>query len=781
MAPYAMAYAAPAPQEQLVDPSTLTAEAELLMAEIPDWVEIAAIPEQQSEATLGLAASQAVHSDQYMVTKDGGIAYQRMVYRISDRSALEDYGTMSIEWEPSRSKATLHRFNIIRDGEVIDIVEKQGDFSLFRREANLSEGILNGQITASMQIEDLRVGDMIEFAYSIETSYAPMTGHYQNWHYFSGATQADRLVQRISWPKDKYVNIIVGEKMPDMPVKTIGKYKVRGFAQDNVDWEAMPEGLMARYYRDKAFEISTFKDWGQLADAFRPAYENAMVIPESGPLRDYVESVRAQNLGQRDIAEKVLAMVQTDIRYVGNFQGLGNYTPAPAASVWESKFGDCKGKTILLVAILRELGVDATPSLVNSDGNDDLEGTIPMPGWFDHVFARIRIDGETFWLDGTRLSDNNFDLLPPVFYDYTLPLEPESDLAVLTDKRYKQPQSITKMVIDSSAGFDEPAKVKAIFSVFGDQGIVFANSLNGKSEQEISRQIDKLIQNSEDEDFIAESVDYDVDLPNKKASVTITGKAVTSWGDAEDFRETQLDQLNIGRNFYRERKEEDYEDYSATPLWTDASYTVAEVEVILPENSGQIEITGSDYEEKLGPAIYKRKVEQEGNIVRGSLSTNIARGTYLPVAAKIWDKKTDDMFDDKVYIAIFGDNAAAAKRFANYDSNIKEAGSLADNGQLQAAANILNPLIDSDPNNVKLLVARGRIGQDAGMQERDLLRALLIEPSNMDALRTIAEVYLEQDNISLGKAMLERIIKKDQDHVWAKEQMDDIRSKNKDG
>lgn len=781
MAPCAMAYAASAPQEQLVDPSSLTAEAQLIMAPIPDWVEIAEIPEKQSEATLGLAASQAVHSDQYMVTQDGGISYQRMVYRISDRSALEDYGTMSIEWEPSRSKATLHRFNIIRDGEVIDIVEKQGEFSLFRREANLSEGILNGQITASMQIEDLRVGDMIDFAYSIDTSYAPMTGHYQNWHYFSNATQADRLVQRISWPKDKYVNVIVGDKMPDMPIKTVGKYNVRGFTEDNVDWEAMPDGLLARYYRDKAFEMSTFKDWGELAETFRPAYEKAMVIPQSGPLRDYVESVRTQNLGQREIAEKILAMVQTDIRYVGNFQGLGNYTPAPAASVWDSKFGDCKGKTILLVAILRELGVDATPSLVNSDGNDDLEGTIPMPGWFDHVFARVRIDGDTYWLDGTRLSDNNLDLLPPVFYDYTLPLEPDSDLAVLTDKRYKQPQAITKVVIDNSAGFDEPAKVKAIFSYLGDQGIAFANALEGKSEQELARQIDKIIKNSEDEDFIAESVDFAVDLPNKKASFTMTGMTVMSWGDAEDFRETLLDQLNIGRNFYRERKEEDYEDYMATPLWTDASYTVAEVEVILPENSGQIEITGSNYEEKLGPAIYTRKVEREGNVVRGSLSTNIARGPYLPVAAKIWDKQTDDMFDDKVYIAVFGDNAAAAKRFANYDSNIKEADNLVNNGQLQAAANILNPLIDSDPNNVKLLVARGRIGQDASMQERDLLRALLLEPSNIDALRAIAEIYLEQDNISLGKAMLERIIKKDKDHVWAKEQMDDIRSKNKDG
>lgn len=780
IAPFAMAYTAPAPQQELVDPSSLTAEAQLIMAPIPDWVEIAEIPKKQSEATLGLAASQAVHSDQYMVTKDGGISYQRMVYRISDRSALEDYGTMSIEWEPSRSKAILHRFNIIRDGEVIDIVKKQGEFSLFRREANLSQGILDGQVTASMQIEDLRVGDLIEFAYSIDTSYAPMTGHYQDWHYFSGAIQADRLVQRISWPKDKYVNMIVGDKMPDMPVQTIGQYKVRGFAQDNVDWEAMPDGLLARYYRDKSFEISTFKDWGELAETFRPVYEKAMVIPESGPLRDYVESVRAQNLGQREIAEKILTMVQTDIRYVGNFQGLGNYTPASAASVWDSKFGDCKGKTILLIAILRELGIDATPSLVNIDGNDNLEGTIPMPGWFNHVFARVRINEDTYWLDGTRLHDNNLDLLPPVFYDYTLPLEQNSKLVTLTDKRYKQPQSITKVVIDNSAGFDEPAKTKTVFSFYGDAGIAFANALEEKSEQELSRQIDKIIKSSEEEDFVAESVDFAVDLPNKTASFTVIGKMVMNWGDAQDFRETLIEQLNIGQNFYSDRKEEDYKDYIDTPLWSDAGYSVSEVEVILPENSGQIEITGSSYEEKIGPVIYTRKVEREGNIVRGSLSTNIARGPYLPAAAKIWDKKTDDMFDDKVYIAVFGDNADAAQRFANYDSNIKEAEGLADSGQLLAATNILNPLINSDPNNVKLLIARGRLGQNAELQERDLLRALLLEPGNIDALRAIAEVYLAQDNISLGKAMLERIINKDKDHVWAKKQMEDIRSKSQD-
>jgi tetratricopeptide (TPR) repeat protein len=770
-------FAAPLQSQQIVDPSSLTAEAELLMAEIPDWVEIAEIPTTQSEATRGLAASQAVHSDQYMLTEKGGIAYQRMVYRISDRSALEDYGTMSIEWEPSRSKAILHRFNIIRDGEVIDVVEQQGDFSLFRREANLSEGILNGQITASMQIEDLRVGDMIEFSYSIETSYAPMIGHYQNWHYFSGSVQADRLVQRIVWPKDKYANIIVGEKLPKMAVKKVGKYKVRGFRQDNVYWDDMPDDLLERYYRERAFEISTFEKWKDVSDAFIPSYEKAMVIGKDGPLRDYVENIRAQNLSQREITEKVLTMVQTDIRYVGNFQGLGNYTPAPAASVYASKFGDCKGKTILLVAILRELGIDATPSLVGADGNDGLEDSIPMPGWFDHVFARVRIDGETYWLDGTRLNDSNLSLLPPVFYDYTLPLEANSELTKLPETRYKRPQTTAKLVLDSRAGFDEPTKAKVIFTFQGDQAIAVGNVLEQKSEKELADQVSKSLAATKDKDFVADSLDYKVDMPNKIAVIEMSGTMKSNWGDADDFRKMLLDNMSVGKYFHKEREEEEYKEYKPTPLWANASYAKQEIEVFLPENSGQIDISGANFEKQLGPAIYTRKVEQDGNVIRGYASTNIARGSYLPIAAKIWDKRVDTLSEDKVYVTIFGDNAAAAKRIAGYDDSIEQASSLADSGEIQAAANILNPLLDGDPNNVKLLVARGRIGNSNSVRERDLLRALLIEPSNIDALRTMAEIYLEEDNISLGKAMLERIIKKDDDHEWAKEQLDIIKSK----
>ncbi len=772
--PLTAIFAAPLQSEQIVDPSSLTAEAELLIAPIPDWVEVAEIPSEQTDATRGLAASTAVHSDQYMITQKGGIAYQRMVYRISDRSALEDYGTMSIEWEPSRSKATLHRFNIIRDGQIIDVVQKQGDFSLFRREPNLSEGILDGQVTASMQIQDLRVGDLIEFAFSIETSYAPMTGHYQNWHYFTGRNQADRMVQRVVWPKDRYLKVVKGEGLPDMPVQIKGKYKVQGFTQDAVDWEAMPEKLLGRYYRERAYEISTFRDWDEMAQAFRPVYEKAVKVPASGPLRDYIEQVRAKNLSPRQIVETVLAMVQTDIRYVGNFQGLGNYTPASAESVWASKFGDCKGKTILLTAILRELGLDATPSLVNTGGNDKLEDAIAMPGWFNHVFVRLRMDGKTYWLDGTRLGDNNLDLLPPVFYDYTLPLEADSDLVEITDNHYAQPQVTSDMIIDARAGFETDANVTMKIIYHGDSALSVIQGLEEKSEAERERAIQELLDKESEDDIAFKSLEFIVDKPKKQAGFLLTGEMKVDWGEASDFREFLLDEMTIGEDFFAER---DDDDYKQALLWANPSHVSINVELLLPEDSGQIEITGKEYDEKIGMAHYKRSLNLKDNVVTAYTSTNIERGSYLPIAAKIWDNKSDKLFDDKVYINIFG-SGTAAKRVANYDSNIERADTLAAGGDVKAAAGILNPLLASDPNNVKLLIARGRIGDDPALRERDLLRALLLQPRNMEALKAMAEVYLGQDNVSLGKTMLERMLAREEDNIWAKKQMEVVNGKS---
>ena len=55
----------------------------------------------------------------------------------------------------------------------------------------------------------------------------------------------------------------------------------------------------------------------------------------------------------------------------------GGYTPASTDITWSRRFGDCKGKTTLLLALLHGLGVEAEPALVSTTLGDGLDQRLP--------------------------------------------------------------------------------------------------------------------------------------------------------------------------------------------------------------------------------------------------------------------------------------------------------------------------------------------------------------------------------------------------------------------
>ena len=60
-----------------------------------------------------------------------------------------------------------------------------------------------------------------------------------------------------------------------------------------------------------------------------------------------------------------LALVQEKVRYLLIEMNGGGYRPTNADVTWSRRYGDCKAKTVLLIALLRELGVAARPVLVS--------------------------------------------------------------------------------------------------------------------------------------------------------------------------------------------------------------------------------------------------------------------------------------------------------------------------------------------------------------------------------------------------------------------------------
>jgi hypothetical protein len=115
-------------------------------------------------------------------------------------------------------------------------------------------------------------------------------------------------------------------------------------------------------------------------------------------------SAKAQELVSKESdftarVEKVAEFLQREIRYVGIEIGIGGYQPHPAAAVFHNRYGDCKDKATLLIAMLNSVGVHATYVLVDTrrgfvdanvpsiDGNHAIAAIEVPEGYSD---ARLR-------------------------------------------------------------------------------------------------------------------------------------------------------------------------------------------------------------------------------------------------------------------------------------------------------------------------------------------------------------------------------------------------------
>lgn len=146
--------------------------------------------------------------------------------------------------------------------------------------------------------------------------------------------------------------------------------------------------------------VSSLASW----DAFAGWYQRiATGSAESGPavalLADDIARAHPDRAGRlRAAYERV-----SSIRYVAIELGVGAFRPRTPEQVWTQRYGDCKDKANLLVAVLGKLGIAAEFALVN---RYDHTFTV-WPAWqFNHALARVPADPANgqphdLWLDTT--------------------------------------------------------------------------------------------------------------------------------------------------------------------------------------------------------------------------------------------------------------------------------------------------------------------------------------------------------------------------------------------
>ena len=366
---------------------------------IPAWV----VPATESP---GASTSRApmhypIIDDQTRLQAGTRWSYTRFVRVVDEASALGTASQFEIPFDPSYETLAFHHLFIVRGGKKIDKLEP-ARIELLQRETELEKRMYNGRVTASIQVQDVRVGDQIDMAYSVRGMNPVFDGKYVDWVWpgtDKGPTAQFQF--RLLAPANRKINYKASDAglSVDAHMTAAGVretlFRRSGIAQIRGDVGAPPYSFVSQQ-----LQLSEFDDWNDVrrwgqALFVEPDAQGALLDAEATEIRQHVQDPAGRLL-------ETLKFVQSSIRYFGTELGINSHKPTDPEKVLSQRFGDCKDKVLLMMALLRRLEIPARPVLVSLPFRTRAGDLLPSPLAFNHVIIRVELNGTAYLLDATR-------------------------------------------------------------------------------------------------------------------------------------------------------------------------------------------------------------------------------------------------------------------------------------------------------------------------------------------------------------------------------------------
>jgi tetratricopeptide (TPR) repeat protein len=587
----------------------LTAGEQVLYEPTPAWVEPASTPIDPK------STSPLVRLRQSVRIEDGEVwTYVETVYALSSPEALTQFGTVGAAWLPDKGDLRIHSVELLRKGQTIDLLANGDKFEVIRREMGLERRMLDGVLTATMPISGAQLGDQLRMTYSVSLRDQAMAGDAQ-WQVSLPAKPLplDGGDVSVSWPKDMTVSRVkIGAAPMAEPVLRNGYYHW-GVSLPVPEEAEQPGDAPLRYALGEIVQVSTYPDWQAVSRNMSIHYDVTGKVTQGGALAQKIAAIAGTTDNRLERTALALQSVQDDISYLLNGLDGGNYLPQSPEETWAKRFGDCKAKSVLLLAMLRGLGVDAEVVLVRSAGGDALPLLAPMPGNFDHMIVRAEIDGTTYWLDGT-VAGSRIDTIDTVpRFHYALPLRAGgAELVPLGERPQATPDRIARVTLDHSAGIRVPALVDVEVELRGQTAALWRT---------IAEQDESTAQRDAVRGQIGEVIgdlvlsDHSIAYDNATGIARITGRGVLSSKWEKDRAAYKFEAPQ------QVAKDVDFDIDRARAAWRDIPvrlngpvYRQSEFEMILPAETAGFSVDGSsELDETIGGVELRSQARLDGN------------------------------------------------------------------------------------------------------------------------------------------------------------------------
>jgi len=691
---------------------------EVELAPAPAWVQ-APITDAPAPA-VGDAALRALAIDhQIRFDADGAHTYTFQRFQVLTRQGLGSVGTVSLEWSPPRETMQVHSLRLVRDGQTIDVLADQ-TFETLRRESSLESAMLDGRLTATLQPRDLRVGDILELSFTRHDSKGVLAPHLEAFDGLGSGQIMDHYRLRATWSDDHPMQVMASAPWADVRPRRSGDGWLYEIEARNLTPEQMPGDLPVRFTLFRTVQFTDFQSWADASKLMAPLYETGATLEPDSPLLAEIERIRAAHGTDAGRAMAALRLVEDQVRYLALAMGEGNYVPMSADEVWRSRYGDCKGKTVLLLALLKGLNIEAEPVLVSTGWGDGLDAQLPLLAWFDHVIVRAQVDGAAWWMDGTRIGDRTLEGLIPPPYRWGLPVrQAGAGLEPIEQPPLTVPTMDILIDVDATSGIDADASMAVDFAYRGDYATALRRQLGNVPPDQLEAMM-KAEWNGDESGLTIEAVETRYDEAANVLHLLMRGKTRLSWINGSGGRVMAVPDSGLVLPAGAERR-------GLLARFSDAPYAIAHptmnrsvMRVSLPYGGRGFQLEGGDQTIEGGGY----RIERHGRLENGVAEVAVVSTSLTPevTAAEMASARTRAENATALpmrlrapadYVATEADAARRLPGASDEADLVARAGRLSDAGDHDGALALLDAALERNPDNAEAVKARGAARAEA--------------------------------------------------------------------
>jgi hypothetical protein len=351
--------------------------------------------------------------------------FTRIVLRLESMQAVQRFSQWRLTFDPLTQHLALHTLRVLRGEEITEHADP-AKVRLVPHEDEAGAFVLHGHYTLLTLFEDVRPGDCLEVAYTLNHRPLLLAEHCHRLLFLPGNYAIDRYEWSVLHQPARGLRYLSAPTLGAPEISEDGhghaaglvRWTWRGSLRDRPPAEEQtPPWLLSEPW----LQLSDLSDWSIVARSLAAAWPTDS---EGAALTTEVRRIEAEGTTLVNRVELALRLVQDHCRYLCAPLELDGQMPSAPGEVLRRRYGDCKDLSLLLCCLLGRLGVAARLVLVHSRLGPRLPELLPAPEVFDHVAVEFTLEGETRWVDATARAQGGGPLgraLPP--FGFGLPVD----------------------------------------------------------------------------------------------------------------------------------------------------------------------------------------------------------------------------------------------------------------------------------------------------------------------------------------------------------------------